>query len=100
MDRLPLSEAIVTGDALYAQRSICRKIVSRGGDYLLVVKGNQPQLHQDLDLLYRRLPAGERLDHTRTDGVHGDRVEERQLWSSTALQHYLDWPGARQVSCA
>jgi len=97
LDLLPLKGAIITGDALYANRSLCQKIVSRGGDYVMVVKGNQPQLHQDLQLLYRHLPAGEVLDHASSHDKHGGRVEMRQIWSSTALEGYLDWPQARQV---
>ncbi len=97
MDQLPLKGAIVTGDALYANRSLCQKIVSRGGDYIVVVKGNQPQLHQDLQLLYRHLPEGEVLDHASSHDKHGGRVEMRQIWSSTALEGYLDWPQAKQV---
>jgi predicted transposase YbfD/YdcC len=76
---------------------LCQKIVSRGGDYIMVVKGNQPQLQQDLQLLYRQLPAGEVLGHASSHDKHGGRVEMRQIWSSTALVGYLDWPGAKQV---
>jgi predicted transposase YbfD/YdcC len=64
----------------------------------VVVKGNQRQLQQDLELLYRHLPPGEVLDHASTHDKHGDRVEVRQIWCSTALQGYLDWPQARQVA--
>ena len=32
-------------------------------------------------------------------GRHGDRWEERTLWTSTALNEYLDWPQVRQVCC-
>lgn len=97
LDLLPLKGAIVTGDALYANRSLCQKIVSRGGDYIVVVKGNQPQLHQDLQLLYRQLPEGVVLDHASSHDKHGGRVEMRQIWCSTALEGYLDWPQAKQV---
>ena len=33
------------------------------------------------------------------EGRRGDRWERRQLWASTALNHYLDWPGLAQVCC-
>jgi len=32
---------VVTGDAMFCQKSITEKIVERGGDYVLPVKGNQ-----------------------------------------------------------
>ena len=97
LDQVPLVGAIVTGDALYAQRALCQKIVSGGGDYLVVVKANQRQLRDDLELLYRHLPVGERLEYACSEGRHGDRQEKRELWASTALEGYLDWPQARQV---
>jgi hypothetical protein len=40
----PLDEKIVTADPLHCQRHHARSIVSKGGDYLLQIKGNQPRL--------------------------------------------------------
>jgi hypothetical protein len=40
----PLDERIVTGDALHATRAQARTIMEKGGDYLLQIKANQPQL--------------------------------------------------------
>ena len=31
-------------DALYAERDLCQAIVSHGRDYLVRIKGNQPQV--------------------------------------------------------
>lgn len=41
---LPLEGAIVTGDAIFCQREICRYIRAANGHYLFVVKANQPEL--------------------------------------------------------
>ncbi|MGH6840461.1 MAG: ISAs1 family transposase [Methylocella sp.] len=41
---LPLEGAIVTGDAIFPQREICRHIRDAKGHYLFAVKGNQPEL--------------------------------------------------------
>jgi DDE_Tnp_1-associated len=35
---------VLTGDALYCQRLLCQALLQAGGDYLFVVKANQPQL--------------------------------------------------------
>ena len=35
---------VLTGDALYCQRGLCAALRLAGGDYLFLVKGNQPQL--------------------------------------------------------
>lgn len=55
VEQLPaLDGKIVTADPLHCQRKTARRIVEKGGDYLLQIKGNQPHLHrlaQGLDAL-------------------------------------------------
>ena len=45
---LPLDGAIVTGDAIFAQRALSRHIREAGGDYLFTVKDNQATLRHDI----------------------------------------------------
>lgn len=45
---LPLDGAIITGDAIFCQREICRHIRDANGHYLFVVKDNQPELKSDI----------------------------------------------------
>lgn len=45
---LPLRGRIITGDALFCQRDLCRAIIDAGGDYVFTVKGNQPPLATDI----------------------------------------------------
>jgi hypothetical protein len=45
---LPLAGKVVTGDAIFCQRELAEKIVGEGGDYLFVVKDNQPGLGTDV----------------------------------------------------
>lgn len=97
--QLELKGQVVTGDALYAQRNLSLQVVDQGGDYLWVVKDNQPTLRADIALLFEAPPWGEELDTFIQQGQHGDRQERRQLWSSTALNEYLDWPYLGQVCC-
>jgi predicted transposase YbfD/YdcC len=96
---LPLAGRVVTGDALYCQAALCRQIRDAAGDYLLIVKANQPDLLWAVHTLFADPPPGERLATAVTWDQHGDRVERRQLWASTALTGYLVWPGIRQVLC-
>lgn len=35
---------LITGDAIFCQRDLCQQVVEDGGDYLLAVKDNQPEL--------------------------------------------------------
>jgi hypothetical protein len=45
---LVLEKAVITGDAIFCQKELCAKIVARKGDYLFVVKENQPALKEAL----------------------------------------------------
>lgn len=104
--RLPLAgaRAIVTGDALYCQRALCRQIVDAGGQYVITVKGNQPQLLADIQEVFARPPVHEvtglpiPFATAQQRDRHGDRREVRRLWVSGSLCGYLDWPGAQQVA--
>lgn len=94
---VPLAGHLVTGDALYCQTALCRQIRQQGGDYLVIVKANQPELLWALATLFARPPPGEHFTTAVTWDQHGDRVETRRLWASTALSEYLDWPDVQQV---
>jgi predicted transposase YbfD/YdcC len=93
-----LEGRVVTADALLTQREIARTILAGGGDYLLVVKENQPALHADIAAAFA--PAADRatlVGATRTVTQHGGRIESRTLTASTAPAGYSDWPGAPQA---
>jgi predicted transposase YbfD/YdcC len=85
---LDLGGALVTIDAIGCQKKIAQKIVAGGGDYVLVVKGNQEQLLADVQetvaqALDGQLPAGRVRQYTTIDAGHGRR-EER---SCVVIQH-------------
>ncbi len=97
---------VLTGDALYCQRCLCAALRRAGGDYLFLVKGNQPHLLEDVRLLFAPLVpptrAGEGLlrlpeqqAHTM-EKAHG-RVDIRSIRVSSELKGYSDWPGLEQV---
>ena len=48
----PLDGALVTGDAIFADKALCRQVVEGGGDYLLVVKDNQPALKERIQTAF------------------------------------------------
>ena len=41
IDQLDLTDKIVTGDALFCQKTITSKVLGKGGDHALPVKGNR-----------------------------------------------------------
>jgi predicted transposase YbfD/YdcC len=91
---------LISGDALYCQQALCRQIRAAGGDYLFAVKANQPDLLDDVRLLFSDPPPGERFRSAQSVDAHGGRVERRQLRASAALADYLraaGWVGAALV---
>lgn len=98
--QIPMEGNIITGDALYAQRELCSMIVQGRGDYLFIVKRNQPKLLEAIEYLFQEPPFGEKFASTQRCDAHADRVEVRRLWASTALQEYLhtefEWPGLKR----
>lgn len=89
---------VITVDALLTQRAVAERIVQGGGDYVMLVKGNQPQLQHDIQLVFQEAHAlAETMAATETvDSGHG-RIEQRRLTASSALLGYSDWPGLAQV---
>jgi len=100
-----LRNKVVIGDALHTQRQISIQIGTAGGNYLWVVKGNQPQLLQDLQdwfdteivlLPGMGCPPKDFRTSTTTSKGHG-RIEVRTLTTSSQLNDFLDWPFLQQV---
>ena len=52
LKELPLKGAVITGDAIFAQREICRHVRDGGGHYLFTVKANQPALRRDVEAAF------------------------------------------------
>lgn len=52
LPELPLQGSVLTGDAAQAQKRLCQAVVDGGGDYLFVVKDNQPNLRQAIEFAF------------------------------------------------
>lgn len=95
-----LHGTVTTGDALLTQRTQAQLIRAQDGHYLMIVKRNQRQLWEDLDLLFRipAIPADQELwDQITTITKGHGRLETRTLSCGTGLIEVLDWPGVAQV---
>jgi predicted transposase YbfD/YdcC len=93
--RPALAGRLVSGDALYCQKGLCRQVRAAGGNYLFAVKANQPGLLDDVALLFTEPPPGEVFLTAQTVDKHGGRVETRSLRASATLAAYLQaagWP--------
>jgi predicted transposase YbfD/YdcC len=92
LDGVDLTGTVITADALHTQHAHAGWLVTaKHAGYLLVVKANQPTLHQQLRRLpWRDIPV---VDETRDRG-HG-RVELRRLQVATVAG--LGFPHATQA---
>ena len=102
LDLLELKGAVVTIDAMGCQRKIVEKIVEKGADYAIALKGNQEKLHDEVAgyLDAAIADGGARVHETRDEG-HG-RVEVRRLYSVSNVDWLtaIDaWPGLRSLVC-
>jgi predicted transposase YbfD/YdcC len=89
LEVLELKGCIVTIDAMGCQEQIAERIVQQRADYVLSVKANQPQLHEDLREFFATARAAEfrALKHDYYETIekgHG-RVEVRRHWTSPVL---------------
>jgi predicted transposase YbfD/YdcC len=95
--QLVLKDRVITMDALLTQRHVAQTIVDEGGDYVMIVKENQPQLRADIELVFTLPPAGDRQESARTVDIGHGRIEQRNITTSEALVGYSDWPGLARV---
>ena len=86
LERLALTGALVTIDAIGTQTGIAETILKRGGNYLLALKGNRPVTFKDVEAFFADPPL-DMLDTCQTtDGDHG-RIEIR----CHAVCHDVAW---------
>jgi predicted transposase YbfD/YdcC len=101
---LSLEGALVTIDAMGCQKEIARAVNDAGADYLLVVKGNQERLQEDILESFAQAEAEgyQGVDHdeyeTEDDG-HG-RAEKRSytvLYDLAKIRDKDEWPGLQVI---
>lgn len=99
LPRLAWAGRVVTGDRLYGQPWLCAAVTAAGGDYLLLVGGNQARRYRALTALLEA--SASRPDActvaTVEDG-HGRVGERRELTVTAAVAPLAaDWPGIGQA---
>lgn len=105
MECLDLRQKVVTGDAMHTQRQVSSQIVAAGGDFVWIVKDNQPETRRAIELLFMPEPAllpgqgnpPKDFRSAKTVEKQAGRLEERTLTLSSLLNDYLDWPHIAQV---
>lgn len=103
IDLLELKGATVTVDAMGTQKKIAQKIISKESDYVMGLKGNQGQIHQEVkewfNIAHQHGFGHVKVDcFEQTDAGHG-RVEQRvcRAISSDYIETLKGWPGIHSV---
>lgn len=101
---LEIKGCVITIDAMGTQKEIAKVITDRGGDYVLCLKGNQGNLHQDVQQLFNwaRKNNFKNIPHEACSTInkgHG-RIEIRRYWLLESVEHLIDyhlWSGLKRV---
>lgn len=97
LNLIDVNDAIVTIDAMGCQKKIAEKIIEKGGDYILAVKGNQPKLYEDLQKIFASKEVS--ADYEMLEEQHG-RIENRRYWTSDnidSIRNKEEWKGLQSV---
>ena len=86
LERLELTGALVTIDAMGCQSRIAAAIRAKGADYLLALKDNWPALCAEVARFFAEADPAQLERFETTDGEHG-RIELRRH----AVCHEVDW---------
>ena len=101
---LELNGCIVTIDAMGCQKDIARLLISKGADYCLCLKGNQGNIHQDVEQLFKQAIANQwkGIQHSFYQTIekgHG-RIEIRRYWTMAQTKFLIDseqWTGLQSI---
>ena len=100
LEALILKGCVVTLDAMGCQKEIVKKIKEKQGDYVISLKGNQGNLHDDVRLFLetekeREFKSVKHSYFETTEKGHG-RVETRRYWITDQiewLEGKSEWQG-------
>jgi predicted transposase YbfD/YdcC len=95
---LPVAGRVLTADALHTHVPFFLRVQQLEGDVVLVVKDNQPTLHDHLATYFADPLAS--FEEAETIDLQRGRKEVRHIKVTSALSDYLqrDWPGVAQVA--
>jgi predicted transposase YbfD/YdcC len=101
LGRLILHGRVITVDALHTQRTLAQAIRKQRAHYVMVAKGNQPELRASIEREFAPTDPADVAEQDRQkwstwDRGHG-RQEYRKLTVVSVTEFQVDWPGVEQV---
>jgi len=94
-----LQGKIITMDALLTQRKVAQQVIEGGGNYVMIVKGNQPQLLSIVEGALQGVQFhSQQASQAKSLDSHHGRIEEREIVVSSVLSKQEEvWPGLEQI---
>ena len=97
LDALYVKGFLISIDAMGCQRGIAAKIIEKGGDYLLAVKGNQPTLLAKVEAAFIDRPD-EGTPYQHVERSHGRLVAQiSQVLPAAGLVDTALWPQCTMI---
>ncbi len=103
LDMLDVSGSVVTIDSMGCQTEIAKAIVAKGADYVLALKGNHANLHEQVESFFdiaekHHYHALHVEPHTSCEKDHG-RIESRRVIALSAqhLDGVQAWTGLQSI---
>jgi len=101
---LAIQGCLVSIDAIGCQTEIAKTIIEQGADYVLALKGNQGNLHNDVQELFTsaRTQGFKNIEHQFLETVekgHG-RIENRRYWTMGNTEYLIGaekWVGLKSI---
>jgi len=104
---LTIEGATITIDAMGCQKEIVQHIKSQGGEYVIALKGNQGNLHAEIENFFQQakevMPIESGCDFAQSVEKNRGRVKEHQIWVSSLdwldEEMIKDWVGIKSAVC-
>jgi predicted transposase YbfD/YdcC len=104
LEMLAIRGCLVSIDAMGCQREIAKAIITEGADYVLALKGNQGNLHEDVVQLFtaarkQNFKNIEHQFHSTVEKGHG-RNETRSYWVMGNTEYLIaakNWVGLQSI---
>ncbi len=99
LEALYIKGFLVSIDAMGCQKNIARQITAQGGDYLLMVKGNQPSLQEAIKTTFIDQHEAEGADRqSQVEKSHGRIVGQiASVLPAKGTVNLADWPKCKTI---
>ena len=101
LDSLNIKGHIITIDAMGTQKEIAKKIRKKSADYVLALKKNHGNLHDDVKTYFSDPELLSKCDYSQTKEKARNSIEKREYWQTTDimwLDERKDWTGLKSIA--